>query len=66
MENSLGKLARGYLADLLVLNADPFECNPAELLKVKPLAAMVGGEWKFSDLDLSDAAASDAHPLLEP
>jgi predicted amidohydrolase YtcJ len=45
MENRLGKLAPGYLADLLVLRKDPFRCHPTELRDITPMAVMVGGEW---------------------
>jgi predicted amidohydrolase YtcJ len=45
MEDRLGKLAPGYLADLIVLEKDPFLVKPAELLEIKPVATMVGGEW---------------------
>ncbi len=51
MEDRLGKLAPGYLADLLVLNADPFSCAPEALLDVHPVATMVGGEWVYSELE---------------
>ena len=50
IDDHLGKLARGYLADLLVLNDDPYSCSPADLLNIKPLATMVGGEWVYSEL----------------
>jgi predicted amidohydrolase YtcJ len=49
MEDHLGKLAPGYLADLLILNDDPYSCPPEELLTIKPLATMVGGEWVYSE-----------------
>ena len=45
MEDRLGKLAPGYLADLLVLDTDPFTCQPDELRDIRPEAIMVGGEW---------------------
>jgi len=45
MENRVGCLAPGYLADLIVLEEDPFEIDPHDLRKVKPIASMVGGEW---------------------
>ncbi len=51
MEACLGKLMPGYLADLLVLNENPFTCPPEELLNIHPLATMVGGEWVVSDLE---------------
>lgn len=45
MEDRLGQLAPGYLADLIVLDEDPFEIDAHELRNVKPAATMVGGEW---------------------
>jgi predicted amidohydrolase YtcJ len=45
MEDRLGKLAPGYLADLLVLEDDPFTCEPSVLRDIIPQAVMVGGEW---------------------
>jgi predicted amidohydrolase YtcJ len=50
MEDWLGILAPGYLADLLVLDNDPFTCSPDELREIQPLATMVGGEWVFNEL----------------
>jgi hypothetical protein len=50
MENQLGMLAPGFLADLLLLDRDPFTCSPEELRGIKPLATMVGGEWVFNEL----------------
>jgi len=44
-ENRLGKLAENYLADLIVLDEDPFEIAPADLLTMSPLAVMINGEW---------------------
>lgn len=45
MEARLGRLAPGYLADLLVLDEDPFTCDPAQLRLIHPLGTMVAGEW---------------------
>ena len=45
MEDRLGKLASGYLADLIVLEQDPFVIPPADLLEMASSATMVGGEW---------------------
>jgi len=45
MEDRLGRLAPGYLADLLVLEEDPFSCDPAALREIHPNAVMIGGEW---------------------
>ena len=45
MENRLGMLAPGYLADLIVVETDPFKCPPEQLQEIKPSATMVGGDW---------------------
>jgi predicted amidohydrolase YtcJ len=45
MEDRLGKLAAGYLADLIVLDKDPYTCYPDDLLTLESSATMVGGEW---------------------
>ncbi|MDX1377283.1 MAG: amidohydrolase family protein, partial [Anaerolineales bacterium] len=47
MEDRLGKIAPGYLADLIVLEKDPFTCNPDELLAMQSSATMVNGEWVY-------------------
>jgi predicted amidohydrolase YtcJ len=44
-EHSRGKLVPGYLADLVVLTRDPFECPEDELESVQVVATMVGGRW---------------------
>ena len=46
-ERRLGKLAPGYLADLVVLDTDPFTCPPDELHTIRPTATMVGGAWVY-------------------
>jgi predicted amidohydrolase YtcJ len=45
MENRLGRLAPDHLADLIVLEQDPFDCDPRDLLAMQPAATMVNGEW---------------------
>ncbi len=45
MENRLGQLAPGYLADLLVLNQDIFLADPDEIHEMRPLGTMISGEW---------------------
>jgi hypothetical protein len=45
LENRLGRIAPGYLADLIVLPEDPFELNPDQLYAVQPAATMVGGRF---------------------
>jgi predicted amidohydrolase YtcJ len=44
-EDRLGRLAAGYLADLIVLEKDPFTCDPSELYALTSSATMVGGTW---------------------
>lgn len=52
MEHRLGRLAPGYLADLIVLDAsqNPFTCDPDDLLTMQSSATMVGGEWVYTSL----------------
>jgi predicted amidohydrolase YtcJ len=47
MEDRLGRLAPGYLADLIALDTDPFACDLHELQLLLPTRTMVGGEWVF-------------------
>ena len=44
-EERLGRLAPGFLADLIVLERDPFDCPASELHTLKPSKTMLGGEW---------------------
>jgi hypothetical protein len=46
-ERRRGKLLPGFLADLVVLDRDPFECPPEELTEVQVVATMLGGRWIF-------------------
>jgi len=50
MEDRLGKLAPNYLADLIVLEKDPFTCNPNDLLLLESSATMLNGEWVYTSL----------------
>jgi predicted amidohydrolase YtcJ len=45
IEDRLGQLSPGFLADLLVLDVDPFTCSPEQIAQIQPQATMVGGEW---------------------
>ena len=45
IEDKLGMLAPGYLADLIVVNDDPFKCSAEHLYEIEPTATMVGGNW---------------------
>ena len=44
-EHRRGKLIPGFLADLVVLDRDPFELPPEELPGVRVVATMLGGRW---------------------
>jgi predicted amidohydrolase YtcJ len=48
METRLGRLAPNYLADLVVLEKDPFVCAPEDLLTMQSSATMVAGEWVYT------------------
>lgn len=45
VEERLGQLAPGFLADLLVLDRDIFHCDPMEIKDTRPTATMIGGAW---------------------
>lgn len=44
-EKHLGRLAPGYLADLIVLERDPFNIDPQQLYTLHPSATMIGNDW---------------------
>ncbi len=44
-ERVRGTLVPGRLADLVVLDRDPFACEPEELREVQVVATMLGGRW---------------------
>jgi predicted amidohydrolase YtcJ len=50
MEDRLGKLAPGYLADLVVLDRDLYDIPHHELPDMGIVATMVGGEWRFGEV----------------
>jgi len=45
VEERLGRLAVGCLADLIVLAQDPLSCDPDQLHRIRPQATMLDGEW---------------------
>lgn len=47
MDDRLGQLKTGYLADLIVLERDPFAISPDELRTLPILGTMVGGSWRY-------------------
>jgi predicted amidohydrolase YtcJ len=46
-EDRRGMLRPGMLADLVVLDRDPYECAPEELAELRVVATMVGGRWTY-------------------
>jgi predicted amidohydrolase YtcJ len=50
-EDRLGLIARGYLADLVVLDADPRSVPPASIARTKVLRTFVGGKQRFGPQD---------------
>lgn len=53
METRLGKLAPGYLADLIILDEDPFIIDPDQLRFIKPVATMISGKWVWRSTKLA-------------
>jgi predicted amidohydrolase YtcJ len=47
LEDRLGRVKEGFLADLAVLDRDPFEVDPSELKDVRVDLTMVGGRVVF-------------------
>lgn len=45
-EHRSGQLRPGFLADLIVLDDDPFRVPPDLLLEMRPVGTMIGGEWR--------------------
>lgn len=46
-EQRKGSIQPGQLADLVVLDQDPFKTDPPALVKIQVQRTMVGGEWKY-------------------
>ena len=49
LEDRLGTIAPGYLADLVAFDRDLYAIPPDELLSVRVVGTMVGGQWRFRD-----------------
>jgi predicted amidohydrolase YtcJ len=47
MEDRQGCLAAGWLADLIVVDQDIFECDPMAIKDTQVLGTLIGGEWKY-------------------
>jgi predicted amidohydrolase YtcJ len=50
VEDRLGSLAPGKLADLVVLDRDIFRCDPSEIAGTRVLATMINGRFVHRDL----------------
>jgi len=48
-EDRLGRLAPGFLADLIVLKSDPFTCDVEDVKDLRSSATMIGGDWVFNE-----------------
>jgi len=48
LETVQGMLAPGYLADLVVLDLDPFRVPHESLASLLPVGTMVGGVWRYT------------------
>ena len=55
-EHRRGKL-HGYLADVVVLDRDPYELEPQELQHVRVAATMLGGRWTYNPPPWENRAA---------
>lgn len=47
MESRLGRLKVGFLADAVLLDRDPYQIAPEELLELRVVATMVDGTWRY-------------------
>ena len=61
-EDEKGTLEPGKLADLVVLDRDPFAVDPAELKNLEVLLTVVGGEARWSALEDAPPATSVRWP----
>lgn len=64
MEDRSGKLAPGFLSDLLVLDQDIFHINLDDILGIRPLGTMIAGDWVYLDPELHAIISNDEHLLL--
>src|SRR5213076_3021495 len=56
-EHRRGKLLPGYLADLVVVDRDPYAVEPEELREVQVIATMIGGRWTHNPPPWEDRKA---------
>jgi hypothetical protein len=64
LEDRLGRLAPGNLADLIVLEEDPFTCPPDMLHGIHPQATMIGGKWVYTHPDIQELISDGDSPPL--
>jgi len=50
MEDRLGSLAPGKIADLVVLDRDIFACDPMAIAETQVQATMIGGRFVYGDV----------------
>jgi len=46
-EDRLGQLKPGFLADIVVLDQDPYHVDADALLSLQVMGTMVGGHWRY-------------------
>jgi predicted amidohydrolase YtcJ len=51
VEDRLGRLTAGYLADLVVLEQDIYTCDPLAIASTGVAGTMVNGRWVYRDFD---------------
>lgn len=48
-ERLMGRISHGYLADLIVLDENPFQLQEDQISDVSPAGTMVGGKWRVRE-----------------
>jgi predicted amidohydrolase YtcJ len=46
MQMETGSIRENFLADLVVLDQDPYRCEPLAIAEIVPVGTMVGGIWR--------------------
>jgi predicted amidohydrolase YtcJ len=50
LEDRQGRIQPGFYADLVVLNTDPYQLDPAALDSLHVIATIVGGQWRYGSV----------------